>query len=717
MNISTGGPHILLFERDQQFVALLNSELQLAGYEIHTARTAVEVFDAIARYPVRLVLVNLAQAAAARREFWVALDTQRRGRGVQVLTFHCTNIAGYGPANDEPDERSQNMLADVEVDGMLGIMNMVNAIRSRIAVSNTGTISRLASSPNNPPSIGSQVTVPIPSLHHPSNNQSPTNPMHSPIQGTSPAVPPMSPQAQPPTQSSSPQAVIQPMTSGTPVSSPLSQTSPTERPRTSNPNQTDKIRAVIYPNQRTWSSGRDTAGGSGQFSSTNREQVQQEAPWSAQNAQQISGTIPPTPPTYANATPAVDTYGNGQGQRWQGEQGGQEMHPINEGTLPKESGLAQLSRMLQEHRAPMAEDIPQEPSATRIPPVTPAYSQQEDTALQQRVRPNEAPPISTLSMRASPIQDLPTDRINAGQNDTSSFRRVDEASSTSTSTSSSSPTLMSIAYAVPQSTPTASVSPMSPTSPTSPTPPVQATPPPAPSPVQAAPSSVQAQSQEHTNMSGSVQGTNTPFYREPEPLTEEPPQDYSSHENEVNAQPVQAAQPSNTNANTGNALAEQIQAVVRANSSLQEQTSKTPDNALLLDIVQSLPAMPAPTRQPQVHQGRATRSLGSVLLEGHLVPQNRLEVALNIQRMLRGVDMNYQLGEILLMFKLLTPDQLLAASLVSYGLITPAQISALGRIRQELHAIGLEYDLENLLILFRILTSEQLREVRLSWSG
>jgi hypothetical protein len=730
MNISTGGPHILLFERDQQLVALLNSELQLAGYEIHTARTAVEVFDAIARYPVRLVLVNLAQAAAARREFWVALDTQRRGRGVQVLTFHCTNIADYGPANDEPDERSQNMLADVEVDGMLGIMNMVNAIRSRIAVStvsNTGTISRLASSPHNPPSIGSQVTIPIPSLHHPSNNQSPTNPIHSPLPGTSPAVPPMSPQAQPPaqsTQSTPPQPVIQPMTPIIPTSSPLSQASPTERSRTSNPNQTDKIRAVIYPNQRTWSSGRDTGGGSGQFSSTSsREQVQQETPWSAHNAQQSSGTIPPTPPTYptyANATPAAGMHGNGQGQ---GGQSGQEMRPTNEGTLPKESGLAQLSRMLQEHHAPVVEDIPQESYATSIPPimpVTPGHSQQEDTALQQRVRPNEAPPISTLAMRASPIQDLPTDRINAGQNDTSSFRRVDEASSTGTSTSSSSPTLISIATAVPPSTPTVPVSPMPPVSPT----PLPSASQAAPVPVQAAPPSVQAQ--ERTGTPGSVQGTSTPFDSEPEPLAEELPQDYSSHENEANAHPVQAAQPLNTNANTGNALAEQIQAVVRANSTLHEQTQKTPDNALLLDIVQSLPAMPTPTPQaqqsrptqvPQVHQGRATRSLGSVLLEGHLVPQNRLEVALNIQHMLRGVDMNYQLGEILLMFKLLTPDQLLAASLVSYGLITPAQISALGRIRQELHAIGLEYDLENLLILFRILTSEQLREVRSSWSG
>src|ERR1051326_6881806 len=95
MNISTGGPHILLFERDQQLAGLLVSEFQLAGYECHAARTAVEVFDAIARQPIRLVLVNLAQAAAARREFWVALETQRRGRGVQVLTFRCNNIAGY----------------------------------------------------------------------------------------------------------------------------------------------------------------------------------------------------------------------------------------------------------------------------------------------------------------------------------------------------------------------------------------------------------------------------------------------------------------------------------------------------------------------------------------------------------------------------------------------------------------------------------------------
>ncbi len=131
MNISTGGPHILLFERDQQLTGLLISEFQLAGYECHTARTAVEVFDAIARQPIRLVLVNLAQAAAARREFWVALDTQRRGRGVQVMTFHCSNIANYGPK--DPDEHTTTMV-DLEVDGMMGIMSLVDGIRARVPV-------------------------------------------------------------------------------------------------------------------------------------------------------------------------------------------------------------------------------------------------------------------------------------------------------------------------------------------------------------------------------------------------------------------------------------------------------------------------------------------------------------------------------------------------------------------------------------------------------
>src|SRR5258708_10955417 len=79
MNGTNGGPHILLLERDQQLMALLSSELGLAGYEGHSARTAVGVFGAIARFPVRVVMVSLGQAKAGRRGIWSALYAQRRG--------------------------------------------------------------------------------------------------------------------------------------------------------------------------------------------------------------------------------------------------------------------------------------------------------------------------------------------------------------------------------------------------------------------------------------------------------------------------------------------------------------------------------------------------------------------------------------------------------------------------------------------------------------
>src|SRR5947209_8712403 len=288
MNITTGGPHILLFERDQQFVALLTSELQLAGYECHAARTAVEVFDAIARFPIMLVLVNLAQAAAARREFWVALDTQRRGRGVQVLTFHCTNLAGYGPASDDAEERSHTALADIEVDGMVGVMNMVNAIRGRIAVTNTGSVSRVASSANTVSAFGTQATAPIPSITPDIGSQPP--------KGTASASAPAAP------------------------ASPIPQQ---DLPRQSSPGHTDKIRAVIYPNQRSWSTPgtRDTNAGHGQSSSAKELPAQGDQQHLPQSA----------PPPAVLPTPLVDAFNNGQ------------KRPISEAGLPKESGLAQLS--------------------------------------------------------------------------------------------------------------------------------------------------------------------------------------------------------------------------------------------------------------------------------------------------------------------------------------------------------------------------------------
>src|SRR5205823_1964674 len=103
-------------------------------------------------------------------EFWVALDTQGRGRGVQVLTFHCTNLAGYGARDSE--DRSQTTLADMEVDGMLGLMNLVGTVRTRVpgVGSTTNSLPRVAKTAVVIPTTISQVS---PSPQAPSS-QSPS---------------------------------------------------------------------------------------------------------------------------------------------------------------------------------------------------------------------------------------------------------------------------------------------------------------------------------------------------------------------------------------------------------------------------------------------------------------------------------------------------------------------------------------------------------------
>jgi hypothetical protein len=611
MAIQSGGPHILLFERDQQLTALLMSEFQLAGYECHAARTAVEVFDAIARFPIRLVLVNLAQAAAGRREFWVALDAQRRGRGVQVFTFRCMNIAGYGV--DDPDERVRIVLTDMEVDGMLGVMNLVDAVRARIPASSTGSISRVnaptqvrdsarleairpvsqpgfSAAPVPPPSpTAAQVTAPLSAMSAP-----PPAPM--PVAPPAPSVAPIPPAASASPVSQPPAPQRQATSAGV-----------TEQPHPPRPGAqpstfTDKIRAVIRPGNR--GIGLNPEANWMPYSSTQRPDVADSASQSAS-----TGTAPAQP--------------------------GQDMPPVGERTAfpmqqGEESGLAQLSRMAQ-------------------------------------------PATGDVLLRASPIEDLPLERLPDRRNGTTG----------QAGTIGSAP-----AQAF-----------------TPPMPPIETK---QPVRVQGAPAqSLKTQQEAQIDAIFVEQGTRGS-------------QGGQGRQDEQ-AAPGSGEAPEIAAAPGVPGMSELLTAAALRRRSEHNVTSED----ILLDIVQSLPpintlptpAAPLPPPQASVLSGRATRSLAHVLLDGHLVPQDRLEVAQHIQRMLRGVDLNYQLGEILLMFKLLTPDQLLAASLVSYGMISAMQVSALGRIRQELHALGLEYDLESLLVLFRMLTPEQMREVRASWTG
>ncbi len=777
MNVTSGGPHILLFERDQQLTTLLSSELALAGYEVHTARTAVEVFDSIARFPVRLIMVDLAQAQAGRRELWVALDAQRRGRGVQVFTYRCANIGGFGP--DDPDDRVETVVTDMEVDGPESAGLLVDAVRARVPGSTVTTSAPARQAPAAQNTRASETYAqpqPAPQAaptYQPMQQASPAyqpQPAYQPMQQASPVYQQPQPvYQQPPQPAPQPQPAYQPMQQASPVyqqqpqpapqaapvqvvvptqqaspvyqQMPIPQTPPAAQPqplqgtlrpqpqeapppparpaenqRAGHSSFTDKIRAVFYPSSQSFSTVSETANTSNnqnqhpaQYQNSDvqpRPRASQrfaEADYpTTQNTREEMYPSPATAPSVApNQQPYV-TYTNAPAAG-----NGQAVH--------EESGLDQLSRLLRESQpspqsaqvygnvqqqqqpspqnaqvygnvqqqqsspqsAQVYGNVQQQPQPSAARPgltIDPQEIQDFRSQILQAVRMDEAHERSNTAqvrpvdvpdvrsqLRASPIQDIPFEQEMAN--------RKGPANTIAPAVAEN---LVRSAMMLPPSAPGQGMQQLS----------------------QAAPASF------------TVASPDTPVA----------PTDGSQIQ-EISPQPRHTSGPLS--------LDEEISLSEQVRASLQQTISRRPEvktsDDMLLDIVKSLPPMsPAPQPpqpQPQVLNGRATRSLGSVLLEGHLVPQERLQVAQHVQRMLRGVDLNYQLGEILLMFKLLTPDQLLAASLVSYGMISTIQISALGRIRQELHAMGLEYDLESLLILFRILSPEQLREVRASWSS
>ncbi|MDQ2907449.1 MAG: hypothetical protein M3Y81_28405 [Chloroflexota bacterium] len=721
MNVSTGGPHILLFERDQQLAALLTSEFQLAGYECHVARTAVEVFDAIARHPVRLVVVNLAQAASGRREFWVALDAQRRGRGVQVFTFRCTNLAGYGAY--DPDEQNQAVLADLEIDGMLGIMNLVDAVRARLPLpgANMASSGHFPAAPPPTPAFAATPTAPLASIPTnsgqmpamaPPASQSGYAPGNSAMRQAPPAYTQSAHQpAYVPTSQQAASNYASPPAQATymPPSSPLTSQNQGAPVSAQSPmGFTDKIRAVIYPGSRSFSP------------------VQQpEATWNAQynnaQAQSIHGSVPP--PVYQPQPPQQPAPTYQQPVQQQPAPTYQQPAPQQPAPVYQQPTQQQQAPVYQQpapQQVPVYQQPQQVPARPPQPQPQPVYprNQPAQTATNQGESymyavPAPQPPQSAPapSQPAMAVNESSLEQLSrlleqfspaAGRENNGGQQ---PANATRTQDTGQAPPPQ------PQMRPTDADAPPISSMPLRPAP-IQDIPP--------------AREQESRSERFDARGANTqtPYAATSTPTSEltsirmvvPPPepaqsnQDYTLSYTEKKPRDRGGEEYAINNGRDERAQETRQQPA--------EQEEMTPD-IMLLDIMQSLPPMaPAtqPTEPPPVLNGRATRALGNVLLEGHLVPQDRLEVAQNVQRMLRGVDLNYQLGEILLMFKLLTPDQLLAASLVSYGLITTAQIRSLGRIRQELHSMGLEYDLENLLILFRILTPEQLREVRASWS-
>jgi hypothetical protein len=662
-----------------------------------------------------MLLVDLAQAAAGRREFWVALDTQRRGRGVQVLTYLCTNLAGYGPR--DVDDRPPFQAVDVEINGMLGLMNLVDAVRERMPGSNA------VSSLNTQPRMPRVTQAPQPPLATSNFTGVPTTPRQPDTDGASLRTGPLADTLSHQVSRSAPAATqtVAPATTLNPQS------------------YSEKIRAVLYPTptQRV----------------ANTQEPANYTSFPPQEAPVNMRTIAPPqtveqPSAYNQETSQRVTYYGQQNPQQNGQENGNVQYPAANATAlqqlaygsqrtEQESGLDQLSRLLQEHRAPTQDirgavntpyyEVGNGTVDNRYAPTNPEQTAGNYVQTPQTPRVTES--LDAQSLRAAPIEDLPRDPTVNGSVTSDSTRRGDTTTR---------PAYGQYGYAAPSqnnqptsnaapSTPLASIATLRTSAPvvakaTMPIPAVQ--------PIQNTPPVEERVLTEYFSPPAQ-QPIQEPVQQPVQelPSIPETPVLYSNNERDDEsamrvdtAAPLQRQQREEEEARNEvetkqNTQAQQQQEYTSMQNILQGRsgTGIAPNNAMLLDIVQSLPLMPSPPPQPQTVSGRTMRTLGSVLLEGHLVPENRLEVAQNIQRMLRGVDLNYQLGEILLMFKLLTPDQLLAASLVSYGMISTQQISALGRIRQELHSIGLEYDLESLLILFRMLTAEQLREIRTSW--
>jgi hypothetical protein len=122
-------PLVVLFERDDAIAVPLLAQIRMAQYDVRAARTPVELFDILSKQSVALVLVDLGNATAGRREFWVALDGQRRGSPTQVMTFRYSPRGSIFDTDFEPSARA---IADVEISSAAEFELLLDGIRQRV---------------------------------------------------------------------------------------------------------------------------------------------------------------------------------------------------------------------------------------------------------------------------------------------------------------------------------------------------------------------------------------------------------------------------------------------------------------------------------------------------------------------------------------------------------------------------------------------------------
>jgi hypothetical protein len=503
-------PLVVLFERDDAIAVPMLSQLRIAGYDVRAARTPVELFDITSKQPVALILIDLGSATAGRREFWVALDTQRRGRSIQVMTFRYSAPDTLFDTDFEPSARA---IADVEVHGTHEFQLILEGVRQR---------------------------VPMGGIQPPVNAQVPLLSGLDPFQSGDVRVA-LQPGAIPPIGAAL--GIPSPFMQAQPgMSLGAAGTSPFAHPASSNP--------FIETG--------------GLFSDSNPP------------------SSPSTPAVVGSDSPFAQPYASN----------------------------------------PFGASAPTEVPLPTEAPASHTFSYQMDTN----------PPIGSLEERAARL----------------SQAYAAEFGLTGT---------MSVA---------------------------------------AAPAAVMAPGgfPDRQNSSGWD------------------PRDFFDSWTPPGATEVDSVLSSVANSST-------------LSLPIAPGLAREGDQEMEFTPTEYAPAMPLPTvvtesvkRTSGSQRGEPRRatsaeeSLGSVLVEGALLSEQKLDALRGVQEMLSSVQIDFKLGELALLFKFLSPDQLLAALLVSRGLVTPSQIANLGRTKQDLASSGMEYTLADLLVMFDILPEEQVLQIR-----
>ncbi len=697
-------PLVVIFERDESVAASLLGQFRAQGYECRSARTPVEVFNDIAHYPVELVLVNLGHPATSRREFWVPLDTYRRGKGIQVVTYR---VSAPGVDSASPDGSGRGALADVEIRGSQGFGALVEAVRLRLSPPRqpSGSSFLLGSGPLGRGGESKPGAASFPGRSGMPSEPSPDFGSRSQIAGVlnlSAGAPPgqlpeFAPLPGPSTASGSPPGRAWPPEPTAMLFESAMQAA------TSAQNQRDSQWPTRYPDLsgnasevsvsgRPGTSMRPATPESNGANSAGAMPLQSGAPPEADNFRQaalnpampmgefaalsdaIHALAAAGAPGYRSAAAAVSAMSAA------GMPGGNPMNPAP-GMNPASVADAPMNSANMPANASNLAGGPGNPiSVGRMP----------DPPMSAASMPNN--PMNTMAHAPGASTNMGGHPMNMAPQPASAFNAAnmpgDDAArrfGEQRYLTPDMPPALGGRGAPGGANPFASLASMND----------------GPQPADSAGGDYVRGNGNQSSAKGAAETLYMSYQafadmRSPEASQHTRSRSLPSDNEELELLRRQRATPSWSQGD------ESTSPELRRPSGGME--SALAGNGVDAHQRQMLSPIIAP--------GRAERSLSNVLIEGQLVSQQRLEVTLGIQRLLRGVDMDYRLGELLLMFKFLTPDQLLAALLVSRGLVTPAQVASMGRIKQELHAIGMEYDLENLLILFRLLSSEQLREIR-----